>query len=128
MKHHKNKIWQERFYLILAGIFISSLVSCNLIFQKFFYIDITLPFIGKYSFEQSVGLLPYPFTFLVTDIISEIYGKKKADQVVISGLIASLFMLFVISISDYVSATSWSASLEEKPILGKSFSIFASSS
>ena len=109
MKHHKNKIWQERFYLILAGIFISSLVSCNLIFQKFFYIDITLPFIGQYSFEQSVGLLPYPFTFLVTDIISEIYGKKKADQVVISGLIASLFMLLIISISDYVSATSWSA-------------------
>ena len=29
------------------------------------------------SFEQSVGLLPYPITFLVTDIISEIYGKKK---------------------------------------------------
>ncbi len=109
MKHHKNKIWQERFYLILAGIFISSLVSCNLIFQKFFHIDINLPFIGQYSFEQSVGLLPYPFTFLVTDIISETYGKKKADQVVISGLIASLFMLFIISISDYVSAASWSA-------------------
>ena len=72
-------------YLILAGIFIASLVSCNLIFQKFFQIEIWLPFIGNYTFEQSVGLLPYPVTFLVTDIISEIYGAKKANQVVTSG-------------------------------------------
>ena len=96
-------------YLVLVGIFIASLISCNLIFQKFFQIEIWLPFIGLYTFEQSVGLLPYPVTFLVTDIISEIYGKKKADQVVISGLIASIFMLLVVSISDIVEATSWSA-------------------
>jgi len=95
-------------YLILAAIFIASLVSCNLIFQKFFQINIWLPFIGNYSFEQSVGLLPYPITFLVTDIISEIYGLKKANKVVTAGLIASLFMLIVVSAADYVSATSWS--------------------
>ena len=65
-------------YLILAGIFIASLVSCNLIFQKFFQIEIWIPIIGYYVFEQSVGLLAYPITFLVTDIISEIYGRKKA--------------------------------------------------
>ena len=100
---------QDRLYLVLAGIFIASLVSCNLIFQKFFHIEIWLPIIGIYTFEQSVGLLPYPVTFLVTDIISEIYGKKKADQVVISGLIASIFMVFVVSISNIVEATSWSA-------------------
>ena len=109
MKSLQNKILQDRLYLILAGIFIASLVSCNLIFQKFFQIEIWLPFIGYYTFEQSVGLLPYPVTFLVTDIISEIYGKKKADQVVISGLIASIFMLLVVTVSGHVQATSWSA-------------------
>ena len=95
-------------YLILAAIFIASLVSCNLIFQKFFQINIWLPCIGSYSFEQSVGLLPYPITFLVTDIISEIYGLKKANRVVTAGLIASVFMLIVVSVADYVSATSLS--------------------
>ena len=109
MKSLQNKIWQDRLYLILAGIFIASLVSCNLIFQKFFQIEIWLPFIGLYTFEQSVGLLPYPITFLVTDIISEIYGKKKADQVVASGLIASIFMLLVIIVANLVQAASWSA-------------------
>ena len=86
-----NKSQANNLYLILAGVFIASLVSCNLIFQKFFQIDIWLPFIGNYTFAQSVGLLPYPVTFLVTDIISEIYGRKKANQVVTAGLIASLF-------------------------------------
>ena len=103
-----NKSQANNLYLILAGIFIASLVSCNLIFQKFFEFEIWLPFVGTYIFQQSVGLLPYPITFLVTDIISEIYGMKKANQVVIAGLFASLFMLLVVSVSNYVTATSWS--------------------
>ncbi len=98
----------DKLYIILAGIFIASLVSCNLIFQKFFQFDIWVPFIGKYTFEQSVGLLPYPVTFLVTDIISEVYGQKKANQVVTAGLFASLFMLVIISVSALLPATLWS--------------------
>tara|TARA_B100001250_G_scaffold266369_1_gene229747 strand:- start:945 stop:1643 length:699 start_codon:yes stop_codon:yes gene_type:complete len=95
-------------YLILSGIFIASLVSCNLIFQKFFEIEIWLPFIGNYTFSQSVGLLPYPITFLVTDIISEIYGKDRANQVVTSGLVASIFMLIVVSLADIIPMAPWS--------------------
>ena len=71
---------------------------CNLIFQKFFEIDIWLPFVGSYTFRQSVGLLAYPVTFLVTDLISEIYGHKKANQVIAAGLIASIFMVLMVSI------------------------------
>ena len=95
-------------YLILAGIFITSLISCNLIFQKFFQIEIWLPFVGDYTFEQSVGLLPYPVTFLVTDIISEIYGIKKANRVVAAGLISSLFMLAIVTVADFVPMAPWS--------------------
>jgi len=89
-------------FLCLAGIFITSLVSCNLIFQKFFEIDIWFPFVGTYTFQQSVGLLPYPITFIVTDVISELYGKKKANQVVTVGLIASMFMLIIVTVSDII--------------------------
>ena len=96
--------FKNRFYLILTGIFIASLVSCNLIFQKFFT---WTPF-GVYTFEISVGILPYPITFLVTDLISELYGKKKADQVVISGLIASVFVMGIVLIADSVVSTEWS--------------------
>ena len=103
---HNNRS-AESLYLILASIFITSLVSCNLIFQKFFQIDIWLPFIGQYTFEQSVGLLAYPVTFLVTDIISEVYGQKKANRVVTSGLIASIFMLILVTISDSIQSAEF---------------------
>jgi len=104
----KSKNQEFQLFIILASVFVASLVSCNLIFQKFFSIEIWVPFIGNYTFEQSVGLLPYPITFLVTDIISEVYGQKKANQVVLSGLVASLFMLLIISVADFVSAAEWS--------------------
>lgn len=97
-------------YLILAGIFIASLVSCNLIFQKFFTWS---PF-GLYTFEISVGILPYPITFLVTDIISEIYGLKKANRVVMAGLAASVFTLGVVTVADLAPATDWSPVTNEQ--------------
>jgi len=103
-----NNTKANSLYIILAGIFIASLVSCNLIFQKFFQIEIWIPFIGNYVFEQSVGLLPYPVTFLVTDIISEIYGRKKANLIVTSGLIASVFMLIVVTAANGINVAPWS--------------------
>ena len=42
---------------------------------------------------MSAGILPYPLTFLVTDLISELYGQRKANLVVFSGFIASMFVL-----------------------------------
>ncbi|MBT6162256.1 MAG: queuosine precursor transporter [Crocinitomicaceae bacterium] len=93
-----------RIFLILAALFIASLVACNLIFRKFFH---WAPIEGL-TFEQSVGLLPYPITFLVTDLISECFGKKKANWVVISGLFASAFTLIIITISQAIPAADWS--------------------
>lgn len=104
----KARILADRLYLILGGIFIASLVSSNLIFQKFFTWTAWLPFYGDYTFEISVGILPYPITFLVTDIICEIYGRKKADQIVVSGFVASMFIMAVIFIADLATATTWS--------------------
>lgn len=102
--HTADKKIAFRVFLILAGLFICSLVVSNLIFQKFFYWD----FLGIYTFEISVGILPYPITFLITDIISEIYGKQKANQVVTAGIFASFFSLGIIFLSTIVPATAWS--------------------
>jgi uncharacterized integral membrane protein (TIGR00697 family) len=51
-----------------------------------------------------VGILPYPITFLITDIISEVYGKKKANQVVTTGIFASVFSLGIMYVSNVVPA------------------------
>ena len=59
-----------------------------LIANKFVTVDF-----GFKVFIVSAGILPYPLTFLVTDLISELYGQKKANLVVFSGFVASLFVL-----------------------------------
>jgi uncharacterized integral membrane protein (TIGR00697 family) len=105
----KDKLLAQRIYLLLGALFITSLVVSNLIFQKFFYwYPFHLEIFGVKLFELSVGILPYPITFLITDIISEIYGKKKANQVVVVGIFASLFSLLIVLVSNAVPATSWS--------------------
>ncbi len=105
----KLKNQAQLIYLILAALFIASLVTSNLIFQKFFYwYPFNIEIFDVKLFEISVGLLPYPITFLITDILSEIYGKKKANQVVIAGIFASFFSLGIIYVSKNVPATSWS--------------------
>lgn len=98
-------------YLILGSMFIASLVASNLIFQKFFSFN---PF-GLFNFELSVGILPYPITFLITDIISEIYGRKKANQVVIAGIFASFFSMLIIFVANLAPA------IENSPIDNETF-------
>ena len=100
----KDQLSAQRIYLILAALFIASLVVSNLIFQKFFYWD----FFGFYTFEISVGILSYPITFLITDIISEVYGKRKANQVVTAGIFASFFSMLIVYVAGEVPATDWS--------------------
>lgn len=78
-------------FLILVGLFLAALVTCNLIANKFVTVDL-----GFKVFTVSAGILPYPVTFLVTDILSEIYGKRRTNQVVVAGFVASMFVLGVL--------------------------------
>lgn len=102
----KDKKIAYKIYLYLGALFITSLVVSNLIFQKFFYWhpfgEVTV--FGASLFEISVGVLPYPITFLITDLISEIYGKKKANQIVTAGIFASFFSMGIILIANTVPA------------------------
>ncbi len=102
----KDKKLAYKIYLYLGALFITSLVVSNLIFQKFFYWhpfgDVTV--FGASLFEISVGVLPYPITFLITDLISEVYGKKKANQVVTAGIFASFFSMGIILLAETAPA------------------------
>ena len=118
----KDKKLAYRIYLYLGALFITSLVVSNLIFQKFFYWkpfgDITV--FDAPLFEISVGVLPYPLTFLITDLISEIFGKKKANQIVTAGIFASFFSMGIVLISDIAPA------IPSSPVNNEEFSkVFA---
>lgn len=81
----------RKMYLFLASLFIAALITCNIIANKFIAIDL-----GFKVFTISVGILPYPITFLITDILSEVFGKKRTTEVVLSGFVISLFVLFLL--------------------------------
>ena len=91
--------FKDQLYIFLCAIFISSLVTCNLIANKFVTVDL-----GFKVFIVSAGILPYPLTFLVTDLISELYGQKKANIVVFSGFVASMFVLLFLWLGSQFNA------------------------
>ncbi|MEF3079741.1 queuosine precursor transporter [Winogradskyella poriferorum] len=114
----KDKLLAQRIYLLLGSLFITSLVVSNLIFQKFFYwYPVDVEVFGSKLFEISVGILPYPITFLITDLISEIYGKKRANDVVVAGIFASLFSVGIILVADSVPA------LDNSPLNNETFKL-----
>ncbi len=119
----KDKKLAFRIYLYLGALFITSLVVSNLIFQKFFYWkpfgEVTV--FGAPLFEISVGVLPYPITFLITDLISEIFGKKKANQVVTAGIFASFFSMGIVLLADLAPAIPSSPINDE--LFGKVFAL-----
>ena len=89
------RLRRQRVFLILSGIFLGTLGVLNILgisrfvdfsFSLFGWIDV--PFI------VAVGVLPYPVTFLCTDLISELYGRKRATDMVWVGLLVNLWIAF----------------------------------
>ncbi len=89
---HPYQRRREVIFLILSGFFLGSLTMLNILgLSKI----IEIPFFGK-TLPLTMGVLPYPLTFLCTDFISEIYGKKRANTVVWVGLALNIWVLFIV--------------------------------
>ena len=65
---------RERVFLVLAGFFLCAMTMLNVI-------GITR-FVQLGPMALAVGVLPYPLTFLCTDLISELYGRARANFMV----------------------------------------------
>ena len=78
-------IRRERVFLILSGIFLCAMTMLNLL-------GITR-FIELGPWTLAVGVLPYPITFLCTDLVSELYGRRRANFLVTFGLCLNFFIL-----------------------------------
>jgi len=76
---------RERVFLVLAGFFLCAMTLLNVI-------GITR-FVQLGPLTLAVGVLPYPLTFLCTDLISELYGRSRANFVVWLGLALNVFVL-----------------------------------
>ena len=73
---------------ILLGVFVTGVVLANLLGAKI--VDFGF-------FVASVGIFMYPVTFLATDIVAEVYGRKKAMTFVMVGLMANVIMFLMVA-------------------------------
>jgi len=74
----------ERLFAFFMALFVTFVLLTNTVGVKLFTVaGITLP----------VSILWYPLTFLVTDIVSEVYGAQRARYLVLMGFGMSLVLL-----------------------------------
>ncbi len=94
----------EKLYIGLCVLFSVIIVIGNLTYQKI--VNFSMWPFGM--LELSVGALTYPFTFVITDLITEIYGKEKAKFCTLLAILSSIFVVTVISFMTKLEATPWS--------------------
>jgi uncharacterized integral membrane protein (TIGR00697 family) len=81
---------KQRFFIYLTALFVAALVTGDFIGGKFF------TFMGR---TFSAGIIPFPLTFVLTDVINEFYGKEGARRMTYAGLVAAVFVWAVISLA-----------------------------
>ncbi|HZW09349.1 MAG TPA: queuosine precursor transporter [Phycisphaerales bacterium] len=72
---------RTRLYLWLSAVFITCLLLANILGVKLFRFELDLGPLGLIPVEHTLGMLPFPITFLLTDLLNEYYGKKAARRV-----------------------------------------------
>lgn len=95
---------RERVFLVMAGLFLGTLAMLNILGLTRFIVlasyDPEAGFAwgtpGQWTFAVAVGVLPYPLTFLCTDLISEFFGRRRANFVVLVGLLLNLWVIFIL--------------------------------
>jgi uncharacterized PurR-regulated membrane protein YhhQ (DUF165 family) len=87
---------RERVFIVLAGFFLCAMTLLNVV-------GITR-FIQLGPLAVAVGVLPYPLTFLCTDLISELYGRKRANFLVWVGFTLNFFILGMLWLGNSIPA------------------------
>jgi len=115
-KNHRR----DALFLTLSGVFLTSLVLGNVIgttkFVTIFSLDLpswlqalTPELVrngSNYTMSVPAGVVAYPFTFLATDLISELFGRKRAQMLVWVGFGMNVFMLLLMSINHWLPNSS----------------------
>lgn len=90
----------ENNLILLIIIFTTSLLTSNIISSN--GMINTGIMINKITLSTSAGLLAYAITFLCTDIIGQIWGKKEANQAVIYGFIGQIICTLLIYLTPII--------------------------
>jgi len=98
-----------RLYLVLGGFFVANALIAEMIGVKLFQLetllgltkaDFTLLGQPHLSFVLSVGVLPWPIVFIMTDVVNDYYGVRGVRflTLITAGLIAFAFVMLYFAI------------------------------
>jgi len=103
---------REATYAVLLTSFCVVLVLTNIVGVKLFHLfpagrPAWLP--GEGPLTLTSGIITYPLTFVLTDLVAEIWGRRRANFMVILGFVMSLLMLGIIKLASVLPASDfWS--------------------
>lgn len=87
---------RQRVFLLLSGLFLGTLAMLNILGISRF-VDLSFSVFGvEIPMVVAIGVLPYPITFMCTDLISELYGEKKARDMVWVGVLLNAWVIFIL--------------------------------
>jgi uncharacterized integral membrane protein (TIGR00697 family) len=116
-----QRIDLERLYIFITTAFCVIVVISNIISSKLFRV----PFFENFSIPT--GLITYPLTFLLSDLVTELYGAKSARTMIYMALLMSLLSYSIIQIALTLPTTHSENQRAFEAILGlNGLTIFAS--
>lgn len=102
--------------ILLNIIFVVSIVIANVVGCKIINTGL---YLSGLELAMSGGAITYAFTFLCTDIIGEIWGKKEANKAVARGFIGQLFALALIILTQYTPTDNATMQQAYETLLGQ---------
>lgn len=109
---------ENKFYIVLCT-YVTALIVANIASSKV----ITL-----FGLFVPAGFVAYSLTFLMTDAVSEIWGRDRAKRVVILGLYMNLLMVALLQVSVHLPAAPFWTNQESYQLIlsGSMRIVFAS--
>jgi uncharacterized integral membrane protein (TIGR00697 family) len=88
---------QQFVYVVLTSIFVTCLIIADVIGVKIFELKLPFPIFGHKTIEHTCGMITFPITFLLGDVINEYYGAKAAKDTIYIGLAMSILVFGVMN-------------------------------
>jgi uncharacterized integral membrane protein (TIGR00697 family) len=118
--HAADTFVRERLYVILAAIFLTALLVADVTAGKFFALG---------GMAISVGVIPFPITFVLTDVVNEYYGRRGARLLTFIGMSMLVFAFAIIWVARMLpaAATTPIPQAAFDAVFGQSFRFFGGS-
>lgn len=98
------------YFLITAAVFITALLTANLVAVKL---------VDLFGLVMPAGVIVFPISYIVGDVLTEVYGYGQARRVIWLGFLCNLLMVAAIKIAEVLPAAEfWTEQAAFQRILG----------